>query len=101
MYCKLRRLFAFSFHRAIFKGGTATTFQWGDWGVDTLDSDRGYRLIQYGRRGGAIRFVCRISKHVTRPPMFLLGPGWKCLYKSPYLLAGETAKPLPVSKLWR
>jgi len=65
-----------------------------------MDSKNGYQLIQYGRRGKTVKFVCRIGKGAERPPMFLMGAGWKCFYKGKSMLAGETAKPILLAKMW-
>lgn len=88
------------FRIAKFPGGSAMSVRCGDFGCDSVDSKTGYRLIQYGRKGGTIKFVCIVSKHALKPPMLLYSSGWKCIYYGKSIIAGVTKKPVSLMKLW-
>lgn len=84
-----------------FLEGDAISFRWGNFGCDAVTSNMGYHLIQYGRRGGVVKFICRISKKAEKPPLFLLADKWRAAYRNKNIIAGETDSPLSLSKLWR
>ncbi len=82
-----------------FQGGYVLSFRWFTYGYDLFQS-KSYKLVQFGRKGRPLTFLCRVSKHATKPPLFLFSSKWKHHYSSRGLIAGETTKPLSLAKLW-
>jgi len=80
--------------------GSIWSFRWTSFGCDVFNSQKGFFLVQYGRRGKPLRYICRIGSKVEKPPLFLLSDNWSRIFQSKTLVAGETTKPLSLAKLW-
>jgi hypothetical protein len=82
-----------------FPGGYVLSFRWRSYGYDVVKSEY-YRLVQFGRKGRPLKFLCHIAKTAPKPPMFLYSSRWQHHYTSTSLVAGETTKPFNIAKLW-
>lgn len=75
------------------------SFRWGKYGYD-LFQGKGFKYVQYGKKGRPLKFLCQIKDAAMKPPMFLYSGMWTHHYTSKTMIAGETKKPIDVSKLW-
>jgi len=86
------------FNKYVFPGGSIFQCRWGVFGYDILISKQGFKLLQYGKKGSTLRFICRVSKKAGRAPLFLLSPQWKSYYRSKTIAVGETTKPFSMTR---
>lgn len=82
-----------------FPGGYVLSFRWRSYGYDLFQSKQ-YKLVQFGKKGQPLKFLCHVSDKAEKPPTFLYSSRWRHHYRSENLIAGETTKPLSLAKLW-
>lgn len=82
-----------------FPQGYVLSFRWRSYGYDLFESTN-YKLVQFGKKGGSINFMCRVKGKDAKPPTFLYSSRWTHHYTSKNTIAGNTTKPLNLSRLW-